>query len=823
MIRFLHQHLVCNTDIRFWFLLTLVVFIFYPSCIYAQISGNIADEQNFRPLIGANVVLLNQPQGTMTDVEGNFRLNWSQFPVYLRITAVGYVTKDTLLTGPADLRILLSRSEIISDEIVVSSTRVADSDLKTRPIPISRVTPEHFKNQVQTSAPELLRSTPGVFVQQTTVGQGSIYIRGRAGRDVLYLYNGLRMNPSFIRSGQNQYFGAIDPYSIHSMDVYKGPVSVYYGSDALSGGVNISPVILPFSSKSKFGGKILTQANTGGNGEKTLNTNLSYQREGVSFYLNGTFRDFDYYRMPGNSDDSRWFPYSNHLENADYQYYSYQAAARFRIASNTQLNIVSFYSIMPDAPRFDRMIMGYSTENDPTTTAPRAAFDSNTSPLVFSSNSLSLTISERNRLFSTAKITAGYHHLRDDRRTIGFSSPPFYSPVLADRDHSFTASNQVETEHNSSDQILFSIDFKSPISNRVLVKWGGDFTRDVTSSERIPSEENQLVLPRYPDGSVYSSGGVFGHLNYSLYENLGLETGIRYSIAHANIPFEGTETARGFNPYSKTFQQVTGAFGLYWSFIPDWALISNISTGFRAPNIADLSELGVRRSDLFQTANTALKPEKTFNTDLGFRFTSESIQAEVIGYWLHYFDKIEQDRTGFIVDREGERLREDTTPQNSDEFNEISSFNAGFMNLFGIEVSVEAVISAYLQSGFTFNFTYGNVKMPDGSNVPVDRIPPVNGQIWISFEALNGLVFRPQARYAMSHKRLSPEEYFDTRISREGTPGFVNLQMITTWESSDHFSIRLFADNLLNRSYREHASSLDGMARNVTLGLIYQF
>lgn len=823
MIRFLHYHPGCNPDIRYSFLLTLVLFIFYPSCIYAQISGNIADEQNLRPLFGANIVLVNQPQGTMSDVDGNFRLSWDQFPVTLRVSAVGYATKDTLLTAPTHLRIKLSRSQILIDELVVSSTRVADSDLKTRPIPISRVTPEHFANQNQTSAPELLRSTPGVFIQQTTVGQGSIYIRGRAGRDVLYLYNGLRMNPSFIRSGQNQYFGALDPYSIQSIDVYRGPVSVYYGSDALSGGINISPVILPFSNESIVSGKMLSQTNIGGNGEKTLNTNLSYQRKGASFYLNGTFRDYDYYRMPGNSNDSRWFPYSNHLKNADYQYYSYQATARFRLASNAQLNFVSFYSIIPKAPRFDRMIMGFSIENDPVPTSPRAAYDSNTSPLVFAANSISLTISERNRLFSTAKITAGYHHLRDDRRTIGFSEPPFYSPVLADRDPLFTASSQEETEHNSSNQLLLSTDFKTPLSNRVLLKWGGDFTRDVTNSERIPAGATQPVLPRYPDGSVYSSGGLFGHLNYSAYENLGLEAGIRYSIAHANIPFEGTDTPRGFKPYTKTFQQLTGAFGLYWSFIPNWALISNISSGFRAPNIADLSELGVRRSVLFQTANTDLKPEKTFNTDVGIRYKSESIQVEIIGYWLHYFDKIEQARTGFIVNRNGERLREDTTPQNSDEFNEISTFNAGFMNLFGVEFSADAVITTKLNSGITLNFTRGDVKMPDRSNVPVDRIPPVNGQIWISYEAVNGLLLRPQIRYAFEHKRLSPEEYSDDRISREGTPGFLNLQMITTWETSDHFSIRLFADNLLNRSYREHASSLDGMARNVTLGLIYQF
>ena len=55
------------------------------------------------------------------------------------------------------------------------------------------------------------------------------------------------------------------------------------------------------------------------------------------------------------------------------------------------------------------------------------------------------------------------------------------------------------------------------------------------------------------------------------------------------------------------------ALGLSYDPTNSVTLLSNLSTGFRAPNISDFSEVGIRRNNQFQTPSTDLRPETTRN------------------------------------------------------------------------------------------------------------------------------------------------------------------------------------------------------------------
>ncbi|MGA1524618.1 MAG: TonB-dependent receptor plug domain-containing protein, partial [Planctomycetota bacterium] len=82
------------------------------------------------------------------------------------------------------------------------------------------------------SVPQALRDVPGVMVQETSVSQGSPYIRGFTGYQNLLLIDGVRLNNSVFRSGPNQYWSTIDPLGIDRLEIVKGPSSVLYGSAA---------------------------------------------------------------------------------------------------------------------------------------------------------------------------------------------------------------------------------------------------------------------------------------------------------------------------------------------------------------------------------------------------------------------------------------------------------------------------------------------------------------------------------------------------------------------------------------------------------------
>lgn len=806
----------------------LISFIFSSEYAFSQITGVVVDEENNDPIIGVTLFFPSRESGTVTDENGRFEfeLEPDQIPFEIKVSAIGYKVK-TLFVENIDINLQIGLEPLViqGEELFIEADRLSGIKSESSPIAVNRLTAVDFQNSIRTSAPELLRARSGVFVQQTSVGQGSVYVRGRAGRDVLYIFNGFRMNPGFVRSGQNQYFGSIDPFSVSEIEVYRGPVSLYYGSDALTGAVHVKPIVKSYSITSQNGGQILTQANLGGTGEKTVNGQIFRRSQNYSLFLNGTFRDFDKYKMPESSDDNRLFPLNNELDNADYKFLSLQGSGRFRFSSNLNLVWVSFHSRLPEAPRFDRMMLGYDIESETPPVRPRDGFFSNTAPLVFSAHSLSLRISPNNRYLSTAVIKAGFHHLKDDRLSIPFAEndAPQYSVNPSERKNSFSLSDERLTDNNRSNQWLLSTDFKS-LYDDIILNWGGDFNFErISSSKRINGTESGL--PRFPDGSEILSGGFFTHANFTMSDRLNLEGGLRFSLNRVFVPFEGTETARGFAPLTQTFSQFTGSVGMRYSFTKMWDFTGNISTGFRAPNIADLSELGIRRSNQFQTANSDLNPEETLNIDFGTHMNSADFSLSTNLFWLHYFEKIDRVLTGNLVNLSGNVTSEgdDGLTRNPDEFIEVQSANVGTMNLLGVELDGNIRLQEFLKSGITFTYIWGETDQAVGDRVPVDRIPPANGILFIDFQGLKDFTFRSQIRYAFSHRRISPGEITDNRVSEDGTDGFTNLQLISAWQGRRNLEMRVLADNLLNRQYREHASSLDGLARNVTVSLKYSF
>ncbi len=789
----------------------------------AQISGVIKDSKTFAPIEEVSILLDGTQMGTSTNSEGEFYLPVYDFPAKLQLSLLGFESRLVEVFRPDSNLVFFMKEEISSlEEIIISPDRTINPITQSSPIARSSVSIEQLSSKSTVTAVELLRAESGVFIQQTSVGQGSVYIRGRAGRDVLYLFNGMRMNPSFVRSGQNQYFGAVDPLLINQLDVYRGPVSVYYGSDALSGGVNISPIVQDYSVEPILSGEIQSALNFEGNGEKSVHGKLAYQSSGFTLFAGGSFRDFDYYKMSSQTNDALWFPYGQTLSNADYQFKSFQLSSKIKASDKADLTFISYYGEIPEAARLDRVTLGFAIEDEPEGAEPQFGYYSNTSPLLFWGNTAEYRTSTSNYAFESIGIKVGYFRLKDFRKQqdFAFNEAPAYSVIEAERDPLFQLSDTTSFDQNRSDQLQFSLDIRSAISNNLYLKWGGDISYDYVSSE-IHTNKGDVSLPRYPDGSKYILSGIFAQLDQLISDELSMEYGIRYSHTFADIPFEGVNTDRKFDPYKSDYGQFTGAFGATYKLNSEVTFLSNISSGFRAPNVSDLSEVGIRRSDQFQKSNTDLKPEKTGNFDLGFQYESESFYAEFFAFWLHYFDKIQRVNTGNLVDENGQVIEGDS--ESDEVYREVINENANSMDLLGVEFRGNYSINDWLKSGLTFTYTWGDLTNEDGSREPADRVPPANGIFYVDYTPAKNISIRPQARYAFSHRRISPGEVGDIRISQNGTDGFVNIQLLVNFQAGKNLSLKVIADNLTDAAYREHASSLDGMGRNVTVSVSYTF
>ena len=125
------------------------------------------------------------------------------------------------------------------DEIIVSASLIPLSEDQTANA-ITVINYEDIKNRSVSSISDLLRDVPGLAVSRSGVlgSQTQIRIRGSEANHLLVLIDGIEAN----NPGQSDElnWGTIVAADIERIEVIRGPQSSMYGSDAISGVINIT-------------------------------------------------------------------------------------------------------------------------------------------------------------------------------------------------------------------------------------------------------------------------------------------------------------------------------------------------------------------------------------------------------------------------------------------------------------------------------------------------------------------------------------------------------------------------------------------------------
>ena len=178
------------------FLLVAVAFL-CTTVMMAQstISGTIVEQGTDLPLLGANIIEKGTTNGVTADFDGNFTLQTKNSSGEIVITYVGYTTKSISFSGDMDLgNVPMESSQVGLDEIqIIASVAV---DRKT-PVAVSTIRKEAIQLKLGNQEfPEILKSTPGVFVtrQGGGFGDGEITMRGFNSENVAVMINGIPVN-----------------------------------------------------------------------------------------------------------------------------------------------------------------------------------------------------------------------------------------------------------------------------------------------------------------------------------------------------------------------------------------------------------------------------------------------------------------------------------------------------------------------------------------------------------------------------------------------------------------------------------------------------
>ncbi len=252
----------------------------------------------------------------------------------------------------------------------------------------------------------------------------------------------------------------------------------------------------------------------------------------------------------------------------------------------------------------------------------------------------------------------------------------------------------------------------------------------------------------------------------------------------------------------------TGDIHLSYEARPGLRLLANAGRGFRPPNIFDLGTLGTRPGNRFNIPTPDLEPETVWSYDAGIKLSSAHWELEAFAWYADYDNKISSRFTG------------DMTPEGR---LVVQSDNLNSATLYGVESGVRYIAGDSLEFYGVLNYTRGEETEADGSTIPADRVPPLNGRVGMIW--MPGIDWRvePYLDFADRQDRLSPRDERDPRINPEGTAGFGTLNLLVSWQATETLSTGLRLQNLSDKNYREHGSGIDAPGRNLGAWLELMF
>ena len=199
------------------------------------ISGQVSDQSTNEPLPGVNILAKGTSTGTVTDVDGNYRLTVADEVTTLVFSSIGYETIEELINGRSTINLSLSPDVQALDEVVVVGYGTQKKVNVTGAV--SQISSDVLEDRPVKNISQALQGTiPGVTVQQQSGAPGStadIRVRG---------FSSLNTGGALvIIDGVPGDLNNIHPNDIESVSVLKDAASAaIYGARAAEGVILIT-------------------------------------------------------------------------------------------------------------------------------------------------------------------------------------------------------------------------------------------------------------------------------------------------------------------------------------------------------------------------------------------------------------------------------------------------------------------------------------------------------------------------------------------------------------------------------------------------------
>jgi iron complex outermembrane receptor protein len=159
----------------------------------------------------------------------------------------------------------------------------------------------------------------------------------------------------------------------------------------------------------------------------------------------------------------------------------------------------------------------------------------------------------------------------------------------------------------------------------------------LSNNSQVENNTNYGSRIIIPDANMMESG--FSAFIKIKKRNLILETGVGFSVRNIHtLETPGVNTPdKSIAPFNKTLPSLNGSVGLAWNPTHNWNLKTNIGTGFRSGNLAELSSDGLHEGTLrYEIGDPDLKIEQNINSEISVNYSSRYFQFSVAAYVNHF-------------------------------------------------------------------------------------------------------------------------------------------------------------------------------------------
>lgn len=807
--------------IKTLFIIILLTILFSESAlpfsidepVRTTLSGKITDKKTGEALPDASVYIPDLKTGTMSGKDGSYRLeDLPQSKVLVQVSLIGYklISDKIDLSKVSEMDFAMEESIVELNEIVVTGLSEASERNRT-PTPITTISPVQLKQSSATNIIDAIATYPGISQITTGSGISKPVIRGLGYNRVVVVNDGVR------QEGQqwgDEHGIEIDEYTVNKVEILKGPASLAYGSDAMAGVINL--ISAPTLPNGVISGNLLSNYQTN-NGLIGLSASLSGNQKGFIWDL----------RYSNKSAHSYKNKYDGYVFNSCFKENNLSGIIGLNKSWGYSHLHFSVYNLTPGIIEGERdrstgkfvKVIAVNDTTEGSEIANNSDLKSYTPVTPYQKIHHYSLVLNNNFILGNGSLKTIIGWQQNQRQE--------FADILKVNQYGL---------YFLLNSVNYEVHYNLPEKNNYNISFG--------ASGMYQNSLNKGTEFLIPDYNLFDIG-VFGIVKKS-YVKLNLSGGLRYDIRNEHgkdlyVDADGNRTVaadpnsiRQFSDFHSEFYGVSGSVGAAYQFNENFYTKLNISKGFRAPNIAELSANGVHEGTVnYIIGVPTLKPENSLQLDYAFGVNTLHVTGEASLFYNKINNYI------FLEKLQGIAGGDSIT----DGFSTFK-YSSGNADLYGGELSID--IHPHPLDWLHFENTFSYVQSLQEDQPDSSKYLPFTPPFKITSE-LRADIKKLSENFHNSYFLIGVDKYFaqnkfySANGTETATPGYALLNIgigtDVVINKKTLFSLYLNVNNLTDAGYQSHLSRLKyeavnevtgrtgvfNMGRNISMKLIVPF